>query len=172
MAWLVTAVVTVCMEKKILVMRMGDLLPAPVWIMNLSLKSVITFNGVDKTEKYSSDCGFVKYLANNAVLLKPPSTFICWKNMCYKIVTHHSWLDQYSLVKLCYNCFPSQIVEATTVVQSLGLYPAQIVPKVMIVLCVELRANLATGISMSGPNIKFCSTLSSLLLRVIHQVGL
>ena len=75
-------------------------------------------------------------------------------------------------VKLCYNCSPSQIVEATSVVQSLGLYPAQISPTIMMVLCVDLRANLATGISLSGPNIKFCSTLRSLLLRVTHQVGL
>lgn len=30
MVWFVTAVVTVCMEKKIRVMRMGDLLPASV----------------------------------------------------------------------------------------------------------------------------------------------
>jgi hypothetical protein len=42
----------------------------------------------------------------------------------------------------------------------------------MMVLFVDLRANLATGISLSGPNIKFCSTLSSLLLRVNQQVGL
>ena len=96
MVWLVTAGVTVCMERKILVMRMGDLLPAAVWITNLSLKFLVTFIGVDKIGK--SDCGCDIYLASNVVFLKPPSTFVCWKNKYYKIVTHHSWLDQYSCV--------------------------------------------------------------------------
>jgi hypothetical protein len=64
-----------------------------------------------------------------------------------------------------------QTVEAMLVVLNLGLYPAQIFPTIMMALSGDLPAKLAIGISLSGQNTKFCSTSSSLPLKVIHQVG-
>lgn len=76
-----------------------------------------------------------------------------------------------SLTLQLFNYFSSQIVEAMLVALSLGLYPAQIFPTIMMALCGDWPVKLAIGISLSGQNTKFCSTSSSLPLRVNQQVG-